>query len=107
MPGLPGFNMLGPGIVIGIMIIPYISSLSEDAMLAVPMHLREESYAMGASRFQTAARVVTPAAFSDIVAYYILGLSPAVGETQIVTIAAGPPTTFTFDQTEGPPTKHH
>src|SRR3546814_965444 len=58
MPGLPGFNMLGPGIVIGIMIIPYISSLSEDAMRAVPMHLREASYAMGASRFQTAAREI-------------------------------------------------
>src|SRR3546814_7021416 len=86
---LPGFNMLGPGIVIGIMIIPYISSLSEDAMRAVPMHLREASYAMGASRFQTAARVVTPAALSGIVASYILGISRAVGETMVVAIAAG------------------
>src|SRR3546814_9266928 len=100
MPGLPGFNMLGPGIVIGIMIIPYISSLSEDAMRAVPMHLREASYAMGASRFQTAARVVTPAALSGIVASYILGISRAVGETMVVAIDAGQHTNFTFDPTE-------
>ncbi len=100
MPGLPGFNMLGPGIVIGIMIIPYISSLSEDAMRAVPMHLREASYAMGASRFQTAARVVTPAALSGIVASYILGISRAVGETMVVAIAAGQQPNYTFDPTQ-------
>lgn len=100
IPGLPGFNMLGPGIVIGIMIIPYISSLSEDAMRAVPMHLREASYAMGASRFQTAARVVTPAALSGIVASYILGVSRAVGETMVVAIAAGQQPTLTFDPTQ-------
>lgn len=100
MPNLPGFNMLGPGIVIGIMIVPYISSLSEDAMRAVPMHLREASYGMGASRFQTAVRVVTPAALSGIVASYILGISRAVGETMVVAIAAGQQPTLTFDPTE-------
>lgn len=100
IPGLPGFNMLGPGVVIGIMIIPYISSLSEDAMRSVPMHLREASYAMGASRLQTALRVVTPAALSGIVASYILGISRAVGETMVVAIAAGQQPNFTFDPTE-------
>ncbi len=73
MPELPGFNMLGPGLVIGIMIIPYISSVAEDAMRAVPLHMREGSYAMGATRLQTALRVVVPAATSGIVAAYILG----------------------------------
>ena len=100
IPDLPGFNMLGPGIVIGIMIVPYVSSLSEDAMRAVPMHLREASYGMGASRFQTAVRVVMPAALSGIVASYILGISRAVGETMVVAIAAGQQPTLTFDPTE-------
>jgi phosphate transport system permease protein len=100
IPGLPGFNMLGPGIVIGIMIVPYISSLSEDAMRAVPMHLREASYAMGASRLQTALRVVLPAATSGVVASYILAVSRAVGETMVVAIAAGQQPNLTFDPTE-------
>jgi phosphate transport system permease protein len=100
MPDLPGFNMLGPGLVIGIMIVPYIASLSEDAMRAVPMHLREASFAMGASRFQTAARVVVPAALSGIVASYILAVSRAVGETMVVAIAAGQQPNLTFDPTE-------
>ncbi len=100
IPGLPGFNMLGPGIVIGIMIVPYISSLSEDAMRAVPMHFREASFAMGASRFQTAVKVVVPAALSGIVASYILGVSRAVGETMVVAIAAGQQPNLTFDPTE-------
>lgn len=100
MPELPGFNMLGPGIVIGIMIIPYVSSVSEDAMRAVPMAMREGSYAMGATRFQTAIRVVTPAALSGIIAAYILGMSRAVGETMVVAIAAGQQANFTFDPTE-------
>lgn len=99
-PSLPGFNMLGPGIVIGIMIVPYISSLSEDAMRAVPMQLREASYGMGASRFQTAVRVVAPAATSGIVASYILAVSRAVGETMVVAIAAGQQPTLTFDPTQ-------
>lgn len=100
MPELPGFNMLGPGIVIGIMIIPYVSSLSEDAMKAVPMAMREGSYAMGATRFQTASRIVTPAALSGIISAYILGMSRAIGETMVVAIAAGQQPNFTFDPTE-------
>ncbi len=97
MPGLNGFNMLGPGIVIGIMIVPYVSSVSEDAMRAVPMSLREGSYAMGATRFQTALKVVTPSAISGIAAAYILGMSRAIGETMVVAIAAGQQPTFTWD----------
>ncbi|HZV99528.1 MAG TPA: phosphate ABC transporter permease subunit PstC [Methylophilaceae bacterium] len=100
IPGLPGFNMLGPGIVMGIMIIPYISSVAEDAMRAVPMSMREGSYAMGATRFQTAIRVVTPAAISGIIAAYILGISRAVGETMVVAIAAGQQPNLTFNPTE-------
>jgi phosphate transport system permease protein len=99
-PGLPGFNMLSAGIVMGIMIIPYVSSLAEDAMRAVPMSLREGSYAMGATRFHTAIHVVTPAAFSGIAAAYILGISRAVGETMIVAIAAGMQPNLTFDPRE-------
>jgi len=101
IPGLPGFNMLGAGIVMGIMIIPYVSSVSEDAMRAVPMHIREGSYAMGATRFQTATRVVTPAATSGIVAAYILGISRAVGETMIVAVAAGSQPNLTLNPMEG------
>lgn len=101
IPSLPGFNMLGAGIVMGIMIIPYVSSVSEDAMRAVPMHIREGSYAMGATRFQTATRVVTPAATSGIIAAYILGISRAVGETMIVAIAAGTQPNLTWNPTEG------
>jgi phosphate transport system permease protein len=96
-PELPGFNMLGPGIVMGIMIIPYISSVAEDAMRAVPMSMREGSYAMGATRFQTAVRVVAPAATSGIIAAYILGISRAVGETMVVAIAAGQQPNLTFN----------
>jgi phosphate transport system permease protein len=99
-PSLPGFNMLSAGLVMGIMIVPYISSLSEDAMRAVPMNLREGSYAMGATRFQTAWRVVTPAAFSGIAAAYILGISRAVGETMIVAIAAGMQPDLTWNPAE-------
>jgi phosphate transport system permease protein len=100
-PDLPTFNMLGPGIVMGVMIIPYIASVAEDAMRAVPMHMREGSYAMGATKFQTAIRVVTPAATSGIIAAYILGISRAVGETMVVAIAAGQQPTFTFNPLEG------
>jgi phosphate transport system permease protein len=89
IPSLPGFNMLSAGLVMGIMIIPFISSISEDAMRAVPVELREGSYAMGGTRLQTALRVVFPAAISGICAAYILGASRAVGETMIVAIAAG------------------
>ncbi len=89
IPGLAGFNALGPGIVMGIMILPLVSSLSEDAMQSVPRGLREGSYALGATKMQTSLRVVLPAAFSGITAAFILGASRAVGETMIVAIAAG------------------
>ncbi|MGH8632989.1 MAG: phosphate ABC transporter permease subunit PstC [Burkholderiales bacterium] len=99
-PGLPGFNLLSAGLVMGIMIIPYVSSVSEDAMRAVPMAMREGSYAMGATRFQTAIRVVTPAAFSGIAAAYVLGISRAVGETMILAVAAGMQPNLTWDPME-------
>jgi phosphate transport system permease protein len=88
-PSLPGFSLLSAGIVMGIMITPVVSSISEDAMRAVPMALREGSYAMGATRLQTSFRVVFPAAISGIAAAYILGVARAVGETMILAIAAG------------------
>jgi phosphate transport system permease protein len=89
LPELPGFSLLSAGIVMGIMIVPIVSSISEDAMRAVPMSLREGSYAMGATRLQTALKVVFPAAISGIAAAYILGIARAVGETMILAIAAG------------------
>ncbi len=88
-PALSGFNALSPGLVMGLMILPLVSSLSEDAMRAVPQGLREGSYALGATRMQTALKVVVPAAFSGITAAFILAVSRAVGETMIVAIAAG------------------
>ena len=97
IPGLPTFNMLSSGIVIGIMVIPYIASLSEDAMRSVPMSMREGSYAMGATRFQTAMKVIAPAATSGIVAAYILGISRAIGETMVVAIAAGQQPNLSFN----------
>jgi phosphate transport system permease protein len=100
IPGLPGFNVLSAGLVMGIMIIPYVSSLSEDAMRAVPMSLREGSYAMGATRFQTAVNVVFPAALSGIAAAYILGISRAVGETMILAVAAGMQPNLTLNPLE-------
>lgn len=86
---LDNFNALSAGLVMGIMIIPYISSLSEDAMRAVPLHLREGSLAMGASKFQTSFRVIVPSAFSGLASAYVLGISRALGETMVVAIAAG------------------
>ncbi|HWC75999.1 MAG TPA: phosphate ABC transporter permease subunit PstC [Blastocatellia bacterium] len=100
IPGLPSSNMLSAGTVMGIMIIPYVSSLSEDAMRAVPMALREGSYAMGANKIITALKVVYPAALSGIVSSYILAISRAIGETMIVAIAAGLQPNLTFDPTE-------
>jgi phosphate transport system permease protein len=99
-PDLPGFNLLSAGLIMGIMIIPYVSSLSEDAMRAVPMSLREGSYAMGATRFQTAVKVVMPAATSGIASAYILGISRAVGETMILAVAAGMQPNLTFNPLE-------
>jgi phosphate transport system permease protein len=100
VPGLPTFNMLAAGTVMGIMIIPYVSSLSEDAMRAVPMSLREGAYALGANRIITALKVVYPAALSGIVASYILAISRAIGETMIVAIAAGMQPNLTIDPRE-------
>jgi phosphate transport system permease protein len=99
IPGLSGFNALSPGIVMGIMILPLVSSLSEDAMRGVPRGLREGSYALGATRMQTSLRVVVPAAFSGITAAFILAVSRAIGETMIVAIAAGQQPRLTFDPT--------
>jgi phosphate transport system permease protein len=99
-PDLPGFNMLGAGLVIGLMIVPYVASVSEDAMRSVPRYMREGSYAMGATKLQTALRVVVPGAFSGLAAAYILGISRAVGETMVVAIAAGMQPRFTFNPTE-------
>jgi phosphate transport system permease protein len=96
-PDLPGFNLLSAGLVMGVMIIPYVASLSEDAMRAVPMSLREGSYAMGATRLQTSLRVVVPAATSGIASAYILGISRAVGETMILAVAAGMQPNLTFN----------
>jgi phosphate transport system permease protein len=89
VPGLSGFNALSPGLVMGLMILPLVSSLAEDAMRAVPRGLREAAYALGATRMQTAVQVVVPAAFSGITAAFILAASRAIGETMIVAIAAG------------------
>lgn len=99
IPDLSGFNALSPGIVMGIMIIPFVSSLSEDALSAVPDSLRQASFGMGSTRFQTAFRVMVPAASSGIMVSIILALSRAIGETMIVAIAAGQTPTFTFDPT--------
>jgi phosphate transport system permease protein len=101
IPGLSGFNLLVPGIVLGIMILPYVVSVSEDAMRAVPSGLREGAYALGMSRWQTATRVIVPGAFSGITAAFILGMSRAVGETMVVAIAAGQNPNLTGDPREG------
>ena len=92
--------MLAPGLVMGIMILPYVTSVSEDAMRAVPNELREGAFALGFTRFQTALTVVVPAAFSGITAAYILGMSRAVGETMVVAIAAGQMPNLTLDPTQ-------
>lgn len=100
IPGLPTFNMLSAGLVMGIMIIPYVSSLSEDAMRSVPMLLREGSYALGGNKTVTALRVVVPSAISGIGAAYILGISRAIGETMIVAVAAGMQPRLTWNPAE-------
>ena len=99
-PQLPGFSLLSAGLVMGIMIVPYIASLSEDAMRAVPMSLREGSYAMGATKLHTAIHVVVPAAFSGLAASYILAISRAVGETMILAVAAGMQPNLTWNPAE-------
>ncbi len=97
IPGLSGFNALSPGLVMGIMILPVVATLSEDALFAVPSSLREGALALGASRLGTVFRVVLPAAFSGIAASVILGLSRAIGETMVVAIAAGQQPRLTLD----------
>lgn len=99
IPGLSGFNSLSAGIVMGIMIIPFVSSLSEDALYAVPSSLREASYGMGATKLQTALKVIIPAASSGIIVSVILAISRAIGETMIVAIAAGQQPRLTLDPT--------
>jgi phosphate transport system permease protein len=100
IPNLPGFNVLSAGLVMGIMIIPYVASLSEDAMRAVPQGLRDGSLALGATRLETALRVVLPSAISGVAAAFVLGISRAVGETMVVAIAAGQQPNLTFDPRE-------
>lgn len=101
IPGLEGFNLLIPGVVLGIMILPYVVSISEDAMRAVPMALREAAVGLGMSRVQMALSVVIPGAFSGVTAAYLLGFSRAVGETMVVAIAAGQNPNLTGDPREG------
>jgi len=100
MPTLPIFNALSPGIVVGIMIIPQITSLSEEAMGAVPNAMREGALALGATRLEVALKVVLPGALSGIISSIVLGISRAVGETMIVATAAGSTPKFTLDATE-------
>lgn len=100
IPDLSTFNALSPGIIMGIMIVPYVSSVSEDALKAVPMQIREGSYALGATKFQTAIKVLIPSAFSGIAAAFIIGISRAIGETMVVAIAAGMMPNFTLNPLE-------
>ena len=97
MPFMSGFNAMSPGIVMGFMILPIVSSLSEDAMYAVPQSLREGAYALGARKLHVSFLVVVPAALSGITAAFLLGISRAVGETMIVAIAAGQQPRFTLN----------
>jgi phosphate transport system permease protein len=101
IPGVSSFNALSAGLVMGIMIIPMVSSLSEDAMFALPKSLREASYGMGATRFQTAFRVAVPAASSGILVSIILAVARAIGETMVVAIAAGQQPILTLDPRQG------
>ena len=100
LPDLIIFNALSAGIVMGVMIIPMVSSLSEDAMISVPRSLREGAYALGATRYEVSLRRVVPAALSGIIAAFIIAISRAIGETMLVTIAAGATPKMTFDPTE-------
>ncbi|GLO67825.1 phosphate ABC transporter permease subunit PstC [Oceanobacillus kimchii] len=99
-PSVEATNILSPGIVMGVMIIPMIASLSEDAMSSVPNSMREGALALGATRLETTFKVVIPAALSGIISSFVLGISRAIGETMIVTIASGSSKNFTFDITQ-------
>lgn len=101
IPGLKGINLLVPGIILGIMILPYVVSVSEDAMRAVPNSLREGGYGLGMAKWQVATRFVIPGAFSGITAAFILGMSRAVGETMVLAVAAGQNPNLTWDPREG------
>ena len=98
--GLIVFNALSAGLVMGVMIIPMVSSLSEDAMVAVPRNLREGAYALGATRYEVSIKIVVPAALSGIIAAFILAISRAIGETMLVTIAAGATPSLSFNPME-------
>ncbi|TWI57121.1 phosphate ABC transporter permease subunit PstC [Halalkalibacter nanhaiisediminis] len=100
IPGLQATNILSPGIVMGIMIIPMVASLSEDAMSSVPNSMREGALALGSTRLEVTRKVIIPAAISGIIASFVLGISRAIGETMIVTIASGSSKNFTFDITQ-------
>ncbi|GAA0345624.1 phosphate ABC transporter permease subunit PstC [Bacillus carboniphilus] len=100
IPGLEPTNILSPGLVMGVMIIPMVASLSEDAMSSVPNSMREGALALGATKLEVTWKVVIPAAISGIIASFVLGISRAIGETMIVTIASGSSKNFTFDITE-------
>lgn len=100
IPDLNFFNALSPGIVVGIMIIPMIASLSEDAMSAVPRSMREGALALGSTKLEVSLKVVLPSALSGIIASFVLAISRAIGETMIVTIAGGSKPNLTFDPTE-------
>ncbi len=100
IPSLGSKNVISPGIVMGIMIIPMVASLSEDAMNAVPDAMREGALGLGSTRFEVAVKVVLPAAISGIVASFVLAISRAIGETMIVTIASGSNKNFSFDITQ-------
>jgi phosphate transport system permease protein len=97
IPGLQGFNALSPGIVMGIMILPLVASLSEDAIYAVPDSIREAAYGLGGSKLPSILRVIVPSAWSGIAAAFTLSVSRAIGETMIVAIAAGQSNVLTFD----------
>lgn len=100
IPGLEPTNILSPGLVMGIMIIPMVASLSEDAMSAVPNAMREGALALGSTKLEVTWKVVVPAAISGIIASFVLGISRAIGETMIVAIASGSSKNFTFDITQ-------
>lgn len=100
IPNLSIFNALSPGIVVGIMIIPMIASLSEDAMSSVPNAMREGALALGATKFEVTMKVVVPAALSGIMSSFVLGISRAIGETMIVTVAGGSNPVLAFDVTQ-------
>ena len=98
--GVDIFNVLSAGLIMGVMILPTVASLAEDAMSAVPRDLRDGAFALGATRREVATRIVVPAAISGITASFVLGISRAVGETMIVLVAAGQQPNLTFDPRE-------